>query len=81
MAYACRKKGLELTIYASTSANSLKVERMRSLGARVILHGADFDEAKCTALKQGARFVEDSLDIETLAGWLQGLPFAGELCR
>lgn len=28
MAYACRKRGLRLTIYASTSANPLKVERM-----------------------------------------------------
>ncbi len=72
MAYACRKRSLKLTIYASTSANPLKVERMRSFGANVILRGVDFDEAKREAkhfaLEQDARFVEDSLDIETLEG-------------
>lgn len=72
MAYACRKRGIQLTIYASTHANSLKVERMRRLGANVVLYGADFDEAKQEARhvagNQGARFVEDSLDIETLEG-------------
>src|SRR5687767_797687 len=40
MAYACRKHGLKLTIYASTNANSLKVERMQMLGANVVLQGA-----------------------------------------
>lgn len=72
MAYACRKRGLKLTIYASTNANSLKVERMRSLGATVILHGNDFDaakhEAKRAAIEQQWRFVEDSLDVETAEG-------------
>ena len=46
MAYSCRKRGLNLTVYASTGANELKVERMRALGADVILHGPDFDAAK-----------------------------------
>lgn len=72
MAYACRKCGLKLTVYASRSANPLKVERMRLLVAHVILHGADFDEAKLeakrVALDLGTRFVEDGLDIETLEG-------------
>lgn len=72
MAYACRKRGLKLTIYASTKANPFKVERMRALGAQVILHGMDFDEAKLAAKRaaseQESRFVEDSLDIETLEG-------------
>jgi threonine dehydratase len=72
MAYSCRKRGLGLTVYASTGANELKVERMRALGADVILHGADFDaakeEARRAAREEGARFVEDSLDVETLEG-------------
>lgn len=72
MAYSCRKRGLELTVYAATSANPLKVGRMRALGARVVLHGTDFDEAKIEARRmareRGARFVEDSLDVETLEG-------------
>ncbi len=72
MAYACRKKNITLTVYASTNANPLKIERMKQLGAQVILYGADFDaaklEAKRIASKSGTRFIEDSLDIETLEG-------------
>lgn len=72
MAYACRKWGLNLTIYASTHANPFKVERMRALGANVILWGEDFDaakhEAKRAALSQNDRFIEDSRDIETVEG-------------
>ena len=69
MAYSCRKRGLRLTVYASTGASPLKVERMRALEARVVLHGEDFDEAKLEARRaaerEGAHFVEDSLDVET----------------
>jgi threonine dehydratase len=82
MAYACRKRQLPLTVYASTRANPLKLQRIRELGAQLTLHGADFDEAKNearqAATKLGARFVEDSLDVETVEGagtmgleWLQ----------
>lgn len=72
MAYSCRKRNLDLTVYASTNANPLKVGRMGALGARVVLHGADFDEAKIEARRvareRGARFVEDGLDVETIEG-------------
>ena len=72
MAYACRKRGIPLTVYASSHANPFKVERMRALGARVHQEGEDFDAAKLAAkraaLDLGQRFVEDGLDIETLAG-------------
>jgi threonine dehydratase len=72
MAYACRKRGLALTVYASIGANPFKVERMRSLGATVILQGDDFDAAKdaakLVAIAEGDRFVEDSRDLETAEG-------------
>jgi threonine dehydratase len=72
MAYSCRARNKKLTIYASTQANKLKVERMQSLGAEVILFGDDFDAAKLEAKKiakeKGIRFIEDSFDIETLEG-------------
>jgi len=72
MAYACRKRGFNLTVYASIQANPLKVERMRSLGAHVVQTGDDFDAAKLAAREAAselrARFVEDSLDIETVEG-------------
>jgi threonine dehydratase len=72
MAYACRRRGLALTVYAAMSANPFKVERMRGFGARVVLHGRDFDEAKeearRVARESGVRFVEDGLDVETAEG-------------
>src|ERR1044071_542592 len=30
MAYACRRRGIQLTVYASTKANPFKLERMRA---------------------------------------------------
>jgi threonine dehydratase len=72
MAYAGRARNVPVVVYAATNANPLKLDRMRALGATVILHGHDFDAAKTEARRiapeTGDRFVEDSLDIETLVG-------------
>ncbi len=72
MAYACRKRGLALTVYASVNANAFKVERMRALGANVVLYGEDFDaakiEARRVASQTDARMIEDSLDPATGEG-------------
>jgi threonine dehydratase len=72
MAFAARKRGLSLTVFAAVGANPLKVERMRALGAEVRLQGADFDAAKLAArafaAESGARFIEDSRDVETAEG-------------
>jgi threonine dehydratase len=65
MAYAARKRGTRLTVFAAISANPLKVDRMRALGAEVMLEGQDFDDAKAGALRHatetGAFYVEDGL--------------------
>lgn len=65
MAYACRRAGRKLTVFAARGANRLKVERMRALGAEVVLEGDDFDaakdEAKHHASGSGARYIEDGL--------------------
>jgi threonine dehydratase len=72
MAYACRARGVRLTVYAAEQANPLKIARMRAMGARVVLEGEDFDAAKAlareTAAREGARFVEDSRDPEPTEG-------------
>jgi threonine dehydratase len=72
MAYACRRRGVQLTVYAGTRANPYKIERMRALGAEVVLCGDDFDAAKIEARRvasdRGIRMVEDSLDVETGEG-------------
>jgi len=63
MAYACRSRALPLTVFAAETANPLKVERMRALGADVRLAGDDFDAAKDAArtfaAARGGCFVED----------------------
>ena len=72
LAYVCRAKNVDLIVYASEHANSLKIERMRALGAEVRLHGADFDAAKAEAKRVASagsmRMVEDSLDVATGEG-------------
>jgi threonine dehydratase len=72
MAYACRKHGVPLTVYAAKPANPLKIERMRAMGAEVVLAGEDFDAAKAHARAHAARerirFVEDSRDPEPTEG-------------
>lgn len=72
MAWSCRKRGIDLTVYASVHANPFKVSRMKELGAKVIQQGEDFDSSKSlardVASKKGIRFVEDSLDVDTVIG-------------
>jgi threonine dehydratase len=72
MAYACRSYGVPLMVYAAETANPLKIERMRAMGAQVVLHGEDFDAAKAEARRvaerDGVRFVEDSRDPEPTEG-------------
>lgn len=72
VAYAARKHGLPVTIFAARSANPFKVARMRAFGADVRLEGEDFDAAKLAAKafarETGARMLEDSLDPETAEG-------------
>ena len=63
MAYACRKREKPITVFAARSANPLKVERMKALGAHVELIGDDFDQAKDAAKshaeQNGELYVED----------------------
>ncbi len=72
MAYAARRRGIRVTVFAAECANPLKLERMRLLGAAVQLVGGDFDDAraaaKAMACRRGARLVVDSLDLETVEG-------------
>ena len=63
MAFAARKRGMRLTIFASVTANPLKVERMRALGADVRLAGENFkaahSAAQAFAAETGAQMIED----------------------
>src|ERR1700756_1028454 len=63
MAFAARKRGLRLTIFASVNANPLKIERMRAFGVEVRLVGENFkvahSAAKVFAAETGAQLIED----------------------
>ncbi|VAW68135.1 pyridoxal-phosphate dependent enzyme family protein, partial [hydrothermal vent metagenome] len=57
IAYAARAYGIKATIAVPQEANAGKVAAMRGLGAQVLHHGVDFDEARLwiekIALEQG----------------------------
>jgi len=82
MAYAARKRGLPLIVFAAETANRLKLDRMRELGAEVRLAGIDFDAAKQHARefaeKAGALFIEDGREPAITEG---AGTIAVELCR
>jgi len=72
LAYSGARRGIPVTVFAAASANPLKVDRMRSLGATVHLEGHDIELprvlARAHAAAEGAYLVEDSLDVDTCEG-------------
>jgi threonine dehydratase len=72
MAWSGRKRGLPVTVFCATTANPLKIERMRSFGAEVRPVGRDFDEAHHAAVEfaraNGARLIEDGRNVEIAEG-------------
>jgi threonine dehydratase len=72
LAYSGARRGIPVTVFAAASANPLKVDRMRSLGATVHLEGQDIELprvlARAHADAEGAYLVEDSLDVATCEG-------------
>ena len=72
IAYACRKQAIPLTVFAAKTANPLKLERMRQLGAEIKLAGLDFDAAKDAAkvyaAERGQPFLEDGREVEIAIG-------------
>ncbi len=71
VAYGGRVTGTPVTIAVPEGANPSKVAAMRSLGAEVVFHGADFDAARewieGEAKREGARFVGPT-DPELICG-------------
>lgn len=72
LAWAARTRGVALDVFAARSANSLKVARMRDLGATVHLEGRDFDDAKAHARlhaeREGVPLVEDGRELAIAEG-------------
>jgi threonine dehydratase len=72
VAYAASLFDVDATIFVPVGANPVKVASMRSLGAEVVEHGADFDEARerCAevAAEIGARYIHSGDEPLLIAG-------------
>ena len=72
IAYACKLFGARAMIILPQDANPLKVESMRNLGAEVIFHGKNFDEARehCERLarEEGYRYVHAANEPHLVSG-------------
>ena len=72
IAYASRLFGVRCVVGAPKTANPAKVAAMRAFGAEVVLHGADFDDAReyveTLAAERGLRYVHSANEPLLIAG-------------
>ena len=72
VAYAGREFDVPVTVSVPEGANPAKVAAMETLGARVVHHGADFDEAREwaeeRAAEEGHRYVHSANEPKLVAG-------------
>ncbi|MCJ2555245.1 MAG: threonine/serine dehydratase [Candidatus Thermoplasmatota archaeon] len=72
IAFAGRQFGVHVIIGAPAAANPVKVAAMEALGARVVLHGKDFDEARewveAEAKAKGYRYIHSANEPLLIAG-------------
>ncbi len=72
IAYACSMFGAKAVICLPEGANPLKVESMRNLGAEVVFHGREFDEARAhserLSQEEGYLYVHPANEPRLVAG-------------
>ncbi len=72
IAFAARLFGVEATVCVPEGANPVKVAAIEGLGARIVTHGRDFDEARehCAMLaaRDGLRYVHSGDEPDLIAG-------------
>ncbi len=72
LAYACRLFGVRCVLVVPQINNPDKIAAMRALGAELIEHGRDYDEARlhCEAVcrQQGLRYVHSANEPDLIAG-------------
>ena len=72
VAFAARVFGVAATVYVPEGANALKVSSMRALGAGVVHHGRDFDDARIecerVATDHGMRYIHSGNEPHLIAG-------------
>lgn len=82
LAYSGNRRNVPVTVFAAETANAMKIDRIKALGATVILEGDDIEVprvlARQHAIDNGTFLVEDSLDLDTCEGAATiGLELAG----
>jgi threonine dehydratase len=72
IALAAKIHGVKATICVPEGANPIKVASIRSYGATILEHGADYDEARLnaehTAQQQGLRYIHSANEPHLIAG-------------
>ncbi len=72
LAYNGRRRGLEVTVVAASTASPLKLRQIAAFGADVRVDGEDIEDARLLARElaaaDGTYLVEDSLDLATCEG-------------
>ncbi len=72
VAYAANLFGVRAVVCVPERSNPVKVESMRALGAEVVFHGRDFDDARefCEkqAAEQGLRYIHSGNEPALIAG-------------
>jgi threonine dehydratase len=76
IAYAARLFGVKATVCVPEQANPVKVDAIRALGAEIVSHGRDFDDARehCARLaaERGHRYVHSGDEPHLIAGVATG---------
>jgi threonine dehydratase len=72
LAYACKLFGVRCVLVVPKDSNPDKIAAMEALGAELIEHGRDFDEARthCETIchRQGLRYVHSADELDLIAG-------------
>jgi threonine dehydratase len=72
IAFAANLFGVRAIVFVPENANEVKVESMRALGADIVFHGRDFDDARehCEkeAVEHGYRYVHSGNEPDLIAG-------------
>jgi threonine dehydratase len=72
LAYACQQFKVRCVLVVPVQSNPDKIAAMRALGAELIEHGRDFDEARehCEAIerREGLRYVHSANEPDLIAG-------------
>jgi threonine dehydratase len=72
IAYAARLFGVRAIICVPEGANPVKVKSIRGLGAEIVTHGVDFDEARVHAARlaeeHGYRYIHSGNEPDLIAG-------------